>query len=140
MPNGFFNIQDGIIFLMELFPVLSSFTSPLTGGWGTTYDFITSFLQFSLFSTILRDLVNSRPVHSLMLSSHFFFSVCHVLFPLSLCLARWFWPDLMISRNFHTTSVCVISYNGQGVFMWSDCMLDLGTDFLIDNILFVRDA
>ena len=27
-------------------------------------------------------------------------SVCLVFFPLSLCLARWFWPD-------HTTAVCV---------------------------------
>ena len=45
------------------------------GRWGTTDDFATSFLQFSLFShfslfsTALWDLPNSRPVHSLMLSS-----------------------------------------------------------------------
>ena len=47
---------------------------PLTreGRWGTTDDFATSFLHFSLFSTALWDLPNSRPVHSLMLSSHFF--------------------------------------------------------------------
>ena len=25
-------------------------------------------------------------------------------------------------------------YDGQEVFMWSDCLLDLGTDFLIGNI------
>ena len=35
------------------------------------------------------------------------FSVCLVLFPLSLCLARWFWPDLMNGRHVHTTTVCV---------------------------------
>ena len=40
------------------------------GHWGTTVDFATSFLHLSLFSTALWDLVNSRPVHSLMLSSH----------------------------------------------------------------------
>ena len=40
------------------------------GRWGTTDDFTTSFLQFSLFSTALWDLANSRLVHSLMLSSH----------------------------------------------------------------------
>ena len=40
------------------------------GCWGTTDDFATSFLHFSLFSTALWDLPNSRPVHSLMLSSH----------------------------------------------------------------------
>ena len=29
-------------------------------------------------------------------------SVCFVFFPLSLCLARWFWPDLMNGRHDHT--------------------------------------
>ena len=42
------------------------------GRWGTTDDFATSFFHFSLFSTALWDLPNSRPVHSLMLSSHLF--------------------------------------------------------------------
>ena len=42
------------------------------GRWGTTDDFATSFLHFSLFSTALWDLPNSGPVHSLMLSSHIF--------------------------------------------------------------------
>ena len=41
------------------------------GRWGTTHDFTTSFLHFSLFSTALWDLANSRPVHSPM-SSHLF--------------------------------------------------------------------
>ena len=36
------------------------------GRWGTTDDFATRFLHFSLFSTALWDLPNSRPVHSLM--------------------------------------------------------------------------
>ena len=31
-------------------------------------------------------------------------------------------------------------YDGQGVFMWSDCLLDLGTDFLVGNIGFVGDV
>ena len=34
-------------------------------------------------------------------------SVCLVFFPLSLCLARWFWRDLMNGRHDHTTAVCV---------------------------------
>ena len=42
------------------------------GRWGTTDDFATTFLHFSLFSTALWDLTNSRPVHSLMLSFHLF--------------------------------------------------------------------
>ena len=39
---------------------------------GDTDDFTTSFLHFSLFSTALWDLANSRAVHFPMLSSHFF--------------------------------------------------------------------
>ena len=27
-------------------------------------------------------------------------------------------------------------YDGQEVFVWSDCLLDLGTDFLISNMDF----
>ena len=42
------------------------------GRWGTTNDFETSFLHFSLFSTALWDLSNSRAVQSLMLSSHLY--------------------------------------------------------------------
>ena len=40
--------------------------------WGTTDDSATSFLHFSLFSTAVWDLANSRLVHSLMLSSNLF--------------------------------------------------------------------
>ena len=31
-------------------------------------------------------------------------------------------------------------YDGQEVFMWSDCLLDLGTDFLVGNVVFVSDS
>ena len=72
------------------------------GHCGTTDNFATSFLHFSQFSTALWDLPNSRPVHSLMLSSHLF-----LFFRLLLCLARWFWPDLMNRRHDHITVVCV---------------------------------
>ena len=59
---------------------LSSHLSPNhKGHWGTTDDFETSFLHFSLFSTALRDLVNSRPVHSLMLSPHLFLCLPYLL-------------------------------------------------------------
>ena len=61
---------------------------------GTTDDFATSFLHFSLFSTVLRDLPNSRPVHSLILSSHFFLCLPCLLppftVPCKMVLAR---PD-----------------------------------------------
>ena len=51
------------------------------GRWGTTDDFATSSLHLSLFSTALWDLANSRPVHSLMLSSHLFFCLPCLLSP-----------------------------------------------------------
>ena len=31
-------------------------------------------------------------------------------------------------------------YDRQEVFVWSDCLLDLGTDFRVDNMVFVRDV
>ena len=43
---------------------------------GATNNFTTSFLQFSLFSTALWDLPNSRHVHSLTLSSYLFRLPC----------------------------------------------------------------
>ena len=88
--------------------------------------------SFSLFSSALWDLANSRPVHFPMMSFHLFF-------PLSLCLARWFWPDLMNARHVHANAVCVF-YDGQEVFVWSDCLLNLGTDFLVGNTVFVWDV
>ena len=33
-------------------------------------------------------------------------SVCLVFFPPSMCLAKWFWPDLMNGRHDYTTAVC----------------------------------
>ena len=55
--------------------------NPLTAGGrcGTTDDFATSFLNFSMFSKALWDLANSRPVHSLMLSSHLFLGLPDVI-------------------------------------------------------------
>ena len=64
------------------------------GCWGTTDDFATSFLHFSLFSTALWDLANSRPVHSMILSSHLFLCLPCLLppftVPYKIVLAR---PD-----------------------------------------------
>ena len=76
------------------------------GCWGTTDDFTTSFLHFSLYSA-LWNLAKSRPVHSPMLSSHIFLCLPCLLTPLSLCLAGWFWSDLMNGRHVRTTEVCI---------------------------------
>jgi len=66
----------------------------LEGHWGTTDDLGTSFLHLSLFSSALWDLANSRPVHSLMLSSHLFLCLPCLLppftVPCKMVLAR---PD-----------------------------------------------
>ena len=95
--------RDSILVFQAFF----TFTFPLTAGgcWGTTDDFATSFLHFSLFSTALWDWQNpglSIPWCCLPTC----LSVCLVFFPLSLCLARWFWSDLMNGRHDHTTAVC----------------------------------
>ena len=54
------------------------------GRQGTTDNFTTSFLHFPLFSTALWNLVNSRPVHALMLASHLFLSLPCLLPPFTL--------------------------------------------------------
>ena len=54
------------------------------GCWGTTDDFTTSFLHFSLFATTLWDLANSRLVHSQILSFHLFFFLPCLLPPFTL--------------------------------------------------------
>ena len=72
------------------------------GRWGSTDDFAISFLHFSLFSTALWDLPNSRPVHFLMLSSHLFLCPPCLLppftVPCKMVLAR---PDERKTRPYH---------------------------------------
>ena len=73
------------------------------GCWGTKDNFTTSFLHFPLFSTALWDLANSRPVHSLMLSSHLFFCLPCLLPPFTVPC------KMVLARHDHTTAVCVSS-------------------------------
>ena len=49
--------------------------------WGTTDYFETCFFHFPLFFTALWDLANSRPAHSLMLSSHLYFCLPCLICP-----------------------------------------------------------
>ena len=109
------------------------------GRRGTTDDFTTSFLLFFLqFSTALWDLASSRPVYSLMLSSHLF--LCRPCF-----LPTFTVPCKMVSDKPNERDTCPyrvslrLFYNGQ-VFVWPDCLLDLGTDFLVGNMVYVREA
>ena len=86
------------------------------GRWGIADDFSTSFLHFSLFSTALWDLLNTRPVHSLMLSSHFFLCLpCHLspfTVPCNMVLAR---PDE--GKHGHTTAVCISLRLSRGLYV-----------------------
>ena len=79
------------------------------GRWGTTDDFATSFLHFPLYSTALWDLPKSRPVHSLMLSSHLFLCLPCLLPPFTLpckmVLAR---PDERETWLYHC-SLCLFT-------------------------------
>ena len=79
------------------------------GHWGTTDKFPNSFLLFSLFSAFLCDLANSRPVHSLMLSSHLFLCLhCHLspfTVPCKMVLAR---PDEWETSQCHC-SLCLFT-------------------------------
>ena len=46
-------------------------------------------------------------------------SVCLVFFPFSLCLARWFWPDLIDGKHDHTTAVCIsLQWSGAPFVIW----------------------
>ena len=66
-------------------------------------------------------------------------SVCHVFFPLSLCLTRWVWPDLMNRRHDHTTAVCVsLQWSGGLYVVWSPAGSWHG--LLVANMVFVWDA
>ena len=72
------------------------------GCLGATDDFATSFLHFSLFFTSFWDVQNSRPVHSLMLSSHLFLCLPCLLppftVPCKMVLAR---PDEQETWPYH---------------------------------------
>ena len=72
------------------------------GRWGTTDDFTTSLLHFSLFSTALWDLANSRPIHSLMLSSHLFLCLPCLLPPFTVpCKMGLSRPDERETCQYH---------------------------------------
>ena len=102
--------------------------------WGTTDDFATSFLQFSLFSTVLWDMANSRPVHSLMLSSHLFLCLPCLLppftVPCKMVLARPYerktcpyhfslCPLTMVRRSSSGPIACWILAQTSSLVTWS---------------------
>ena len=74
------------------------------GRWGTTDNFTTSFLNFSLFSTTLWDLAKFRPVHFLMLSSHLLFRMPCLLPPFTV-------PCKMVSARPDERGTCLYHCN-----------------------------
>ena len=76
--------------------------------WGTSGNFTTNFLHSSRFSALCSMMFHSRPVHSLMLSSHCF--LCPPLhLPPCTIPCRQSWLVQMIVLCAHTTSACVFS-------------------------------
>ena len=85
---------------------LSHLSFNCKGHWGTTNDFqpVSSIFPCSpLPSRTWR----TPGLSILWCCLPTFSPVCLVFLPLSLCLARWFWTDLMNGRHDHTTAVCV---------------------------------
>ena len=67
-------ICDFLCYLILSYLILSYLSCSLADRWGTTVDFKTSFFHSSLFS-VFCSIFRSRPVHSLMLSSHLCYSL-----------------------------------------------------------------
>ena len=78
---------------------LSYLSHSLADHWGTTVDFTTSFLPSSQFSAFRSMMFHSRPVHSLMLSSHRF--LC-----LPLCLPPWTVPCRIVLASPDDSVMC----------------------------------
>ena len=93
-------VTDCGLCLTTIIIIIYSLTARVVGR--TTDDFATSFLHFPLFSTAIWDLANSRPVHSLMLSSHLFLCLPCLLPPFTvpskMVLAR---PDERETWPYH---------------------------------------
>ena len=107
------------------------------GRCDTTDLFITSFLQF-LCSPLPFGTCRTPGLSILWCYLPTSSSVCLVFFPLSLCLARWFGPTRWL-EDMITLLQFASLYDGL-VFPWFDYLLDLFTDVLVGNKVFVWDA
>ena len=129
------NFQHSIVFLF-LIHHLFHLSFNRGGRCGIKNDFTVS--SIFLFSAALWNLGNSRPVHSPTLSPHLFFYLLCLLPPFTvhykMVLVRPDEQETYTDKSIPIQSASL--YDGQ-VFLWSDCLLDLGTDFLVDNMVFV---
>ena len=110
------------------------------GRWGTTDDLTTTFLHFSPFSTALWDLANSRPVHSLMLSSRLLFylpcRISHFTVPCKMALARPHERETCPSYHFSLRLFTMVRRSScRPITCWI-----ARTHFLVGNMVFVWDA
>ena len=85
--------------------ILASHIPYPQGSLGHHRWFHTSFPHFSLFSTALWDFANSRPVHSLMLSSHLLF--CLPSSSYSDCALQDGFGQTWWTGDVNTTAVCI---------------------------------
>ena len=72
-------------------------------------------------------------------------SVCLVFSPLSLCLARWFWPNLMNGRHDHTISCSLhlftmIRRSWCGLVTWSLTLLSSCPNQLLNTLQKVQNS
>ena len=98
--------------------ILSYLSRSLADRWGTTVDFTTSFLHSLRFSAFGSSIFYSRPVHSLMLSSHHFLCLPLRLPPWTVpCWIVLASPDGRVKCPYHfslrlfTTSMVKFKYN-----------------------------
>ena len=114
------------------------FSSPQTleDCWGITYDFTTIPFHLVLFSVALDELAKSIPVHSLILSSHLFFSLPLLLF-IVLCRIVFAKPEDLQTWPNHL-SVCFLTRVGSSshslLAAWA-----FFANFLIGNMVLVRN-
>ena len=95
-------LSTWVIDLMLPLLILSYLSRSLSDRWGTTVDFTTSFLHSSQLSAFRSMIFHSRPVHSLMLSSHHFLCLplhlCPLTVPCRMVLAS---PDNHVTCPYH---------------------------------------
>ena len=84
--------------------VLSYISRSLEDRWDTTVDFTTSFLHSSRFSAFQDKMFHSRPVHSLMLSSH-----CFLCLPLR--LPPWTVPCRIVLASPDDRATCLYHFS-----------------------------
>ena len=119
---------------------LSTYLShSLADRWGTTVDFTTSFLHSSRLLAFRSSIFHSRPVHSLMLSSHRFLCLPLRLPPWTVpCRIVLASPEDRVTCPYHFslrlfTEVRRSSYKADGVS-------NSGFHFLVGYVISVRDT